>query len=63
MLVQIINQYKFNINLKRKIINDIFTYLKFTDYILEIYLINDAEFPPQICTEFLSSTMRTSNNC
>jgi len=37
--------------------------IQFTDYILETYLTNDAEFPPQIWTEFASSTMRTTNHC
>ena len=36
--------------------------VQFTDYILETYLTNDAEFPPQIWVEFVSSTMRTTNN-
>jgi len=37
--------------------------VQFTDYILETYITNDAEFPPQIWAEFVSSTMRTTNNC
>jgi len=37
--------------------------VQFTDYILETYITNKAEFPPQICAEFISSTMRATNNC
>ena len=37
--------------------------VQFTDYILETYITDDAEFPPQIWAEFVSSTMRTTNNC
>lgn len=37
--------------------------VQFTDYILETYITNDAEFPPQIWAEFVASTKRTTNNC
>lgn len=37
--------------------------LEFTDYILDSYIKNDADFPPEIWSEYLSSTIRTTNNC
>lgn len=37
--------------------------IKFTDYILQKYIKNDAEFPPLIWAEFLASTIRTTDNC
>jgi len=39
-------------------------YNKFTDYIiLETYLTNDGEFPPQLWAKYVSSTIRITNNC
>ncbi|KAF0756715.1 Uncharacterized protein FWK35_00015087 [Aphis craccivora] len=37
--------------------------LEFIDYILDSYIKNDADFPPEIWSEYLSSTLRTTNNC
>jgi hypothetical protein len=37
--------------------------LEFTDYVLESYIKHDADYPPEIWAEYLSSTLRTTNNC
>jgi hypothetical protein len=37
--------------------------LEFPDYILDSYIKNDADFPPEIWSEYLSSILRTTNNC
>jgi hypothetical protein len=39
--------------------------LEFTYYtrILDSYIKNDADFPPEIWSEYLSLTLRTTNNC
>ncbi|KAF0767639.1 MULE domain-containing protein [Aphis craccivora] len=37
--------------------------LESTDYILDSYIKNDADFPPEIWLEYLSSTLRKTNNC
>lgn len=37
--------------------------IDFIDYILDTYTENDEDFPPTIWAEFLTSTIRTTNNC
>ncbi|KAL4113170.1 hypothetical protein QTP88_016843 [Uroleucon formosanum] len=37
--------------------------LEFTDYILDSYIKNDAEFSPEILAKYLSSILRMTNNC